>query len=67
MKDFTPTIINLLAGGTSTVEATVMGDKILFYVSLAITIGTTIFNFILDCRRKWKEQDKGNKNDEGGE
>ena len=67
MKDFTPTLINLLAGSTSTIEATVLGDKILFYVSLIITIGTTIFNFVLDCRRKWREQDKDNKKDEGGE
>lgn len=58
MKNFIPTIVNVLAGGTATTEAVVSGDKIMMYVALGITVATTIFNFILDCRRKWKQQDK---------
>ena len=66
MKNFTPTIINALAGSTATAEALISENEIMMYVTLAITIATTIFNFVLDCRRKWKEQDKKHK-DEGDE
>ena len=57
MKNFIPTIVNVLAGGTATTEAVISGDKVLTIVALCISVATTVFTFILDCRRKWKEQD----------
>ena len=75
MKNFIPTIVNVLAGGTATTEAVISGDKILTIIALCISVATTVFTFVLDCRRKWKEQDlefqkKENeldKKDKGGE
>lgn len=57
MKNFIPTIVNVLAGGTATTEAVVSGDKVLSIVAICVSVATTVFTFILDCRRKWKEQD----------
>ena len=57
MKNFLSSVISATSGTAGTVAAYNSGDKILTYVMLAINIGTFLFTFILDCRRKWKEQD----------
>lgn len=57
MKNFTPTIVNVLAGGTATTEAILSGDKIFAIVMACISVASAIFTFILNCRQKWKEQD----------
>ena len=57
MKNFIPTIVNVLAGGTATTEAVLSGNEVLTIVALCVSVGTTLFTFILNCRQKWKEQD----------
>lgn len=58
MKDFIPTTINTILGTMSTTQFALNEQKVLAYVALGITIATTIFNFILDCRRKWRADEK---------
>lgn len=57
MKNFIPTIINVLAGGTATTEAILSGNEVFAIVMACISVASFVFTFILDCRRKWKEQD----------
>ena len=57
MKNFVSTIVNVLAGGTATTEAILSGDKVFAIVMACISVASFVFTFILDCRRKWKEQD----------
>lgn len=57
MKDLIPTILSASSGTVATAIA-VNQDVVMYYVSLAITVATTIFNFILFCKRKWKESEK---------
>lgn len=74
MKNFITTTINILAGGTATTEAIMSGDKIFAIIMACISVASTVFAVLLDCRRKWKEQDlefkkkeKELEKDDGGE
>ncbi len=66
IKDLVPTILSASSGAVATVIA-VNQDIVMYYVSLAITIATTVFNFILYCKKRWKESDKEFHNMEKGE
>lgn len=58
------TVLSATSGGTSTAAAVMSGNKILAYVTLAITILTTLSNFALETYRKWRDRDEDkNKNE----
>ena len=53
--NFNSTIICAASGATATTAAAAAGETVLFWVGIAITVGTTIFNFVRDCRKKWSD------------
>jgi len=69
MNDFISTTASAVTSTVSTVAAANTGDAILTYVTIAINAAMLIFNFVLDCRRRWHTQLKDLKSDDkdGGE
>lgn len=58
---FEHTVLSATAGTAATVSATKTGSEILTYVTLGITIASTLSNFLLDLYRKWRDRDEDKK------
>lgn len=54
-----------VSGATASTIAGISGNDVLFWVGIAITIATTVVNFIIWARDKFREND--HKNDKGKE
>lgn len=50
--------VSTVSGATGTAAAFSTGDTILSYVTLGITIATTVLNFVLMVRERWVKQTK---------
>lgn len=61
MNGFEHTVLSATTGTAATVSATKTGSEILTYVTLGITILSTVSNFLLDLYRKWRDRDEDKK------